>query len=68
MSSSISFDEILMKKFVENTPQIAPSVLSRWANELSLNESDVWHNYPGLPFALNIEANLIGETHVIIFH
>ncbi|CAG2103209.1 unnamed protein product [Medioppia subpectinata] len=62
MSSSISFDEILMKKFVENTPQ-TQSLLSRWANGLSLNDSDVWHNYPGLPFALNIEANTIGDTH-----
>lgn len=63
--SSLSFDEILLKKLTE-TPGTM-SLVKRLANNLAINDSDVWNKYPGLPFALNIEANLNGETNVSVF-
>ena len=65
--SSLSFDQILLNKLAQSPLEPGPgSVLSRVADHLTLNDSDIWYKYPGLPFALNIEANLNGERHVII--
>lgn len=65
--SSLSFDDILIKKLSDSPLMAGPeSTLSRVVDHFRLNDSHIWYKYPGLPFALNIEANLNGERHVII--
>jgi hypothetical protein len=58
----LGFDEVILKQLDKRSN--ADSLINRIVNDLSLNDSNEWNRFPGLPFALNFEANIDGEKQV----